>query len=64
MSRKLPATWRKTHTEELIIARHYGLPSVTMKQAQDEVASLRRKWDAGSLDDMDLRLYSALNLGA
>lgn len=46
------------------IRNHYGLTRpVTDKEAQDEVANLKRRHSAGTLDDSYERLYSMLSVG-
>lgn len=46
-------------TARSIINRHYSV-KCTEKQARDEVLSLARKHDKGSLDDADMALMSGL----
>ncbi len=46
------------------IQNHYGLNRViTDKEAQDEVANLKRRYAAGTMDDSYERLYSLLSVG-
>jgi hypothetical protein len=46
-----------------IIRRHYGLSrSVTSDEVAAEIANLRRKRAAGSLDTRQEHLFAALNL--